>query len=242
MSKTSNIKVDIAKLEACIGYQFKDVESAKLIEALTHASIHKGNSDGVHYERMEFLGDRVLGLIIAQKLFAHFPDSKEGDLSLRLNALVKGVTCAEIAQEIGLQDYVRLGDDMKSVSSKRLLGVWADVLESLIASIYIDGGLEAATNFVSKFWDERLESTLVARRDSKTKLQEWAHANNHTTPKYILASRDGPDHDPQFIMEVQLSEKLKAQGNGSSKRAAEQDAAGNLLLELGVWQEKENLD
>ncbi len=223
----------IAKLEECIGYTFN--EHAGLIRALTHASAAKASGDISHYERLEFLGDRVLGLCVAELLFAEFPEAREGELSVRLNALVSGKACAEIADEIGLHDFIQAGADVKQLTSKRMRSVRADVTESLIAAIYLDGGINAAQQFVKRYWDERLIEAGGAIRDSKTALQEWAHIKSGVTPVYQVTKRSGPDHDPTFVVEVELEGAKNALGRGKSKRAAEQAAAQSVLLREAVW-------
>lgn len=223
----------IAKLEERIGYTFN--EHARLVRALTHASATKVSGDISHYERLEFLGDRVLGLCVAEILFAQFPDAREGELSVRLNALVSGKTCAEIADEIELHDFIQAGADVKQLTSKRMRSVRADVTESLIAAIYLDGGMEAASGFVQKYWKKRLLEDSGAIRDSKTALQEWAHTQSGDTPVYKILKRSGPDHDPTFVVEVEIQGTKNAQGKGKSKRAAEQAAAQAVLLREAVW-------
>ena len=223
----------IAKLEERIGYAFE--EHARLVRALTHASATKTTGDVAHYERLEFLGDRVLGLCVAELLFEQFPEAAEGELSVRLNALVSGRTCAEIADEIGLHDFIQAGTDMKQLTSKRMRSVRADVTESLIAAIYLDGGLEPAQQFVQKFWQKRLQEDGGAIRDSKTALQEWAHIQTGATPVYKVIKRSGPDHDPTFVVEVEVDGMKNGQGRGKSKRAAEQAAAQGVLLREAVW-------
>lgn len=225
-------------LEKRLGYCFTDYSN--LERALTHASVRKKAEDGFHYERLEFLGDRVLGLTVAEMLHRRFPSANEGELSLRLNALVKGNTLADISDELNLHEFIRTGGDLKEITGKRMRSVRADVLEALIASIYLDGGIGAATDFVHRFWGERLNDVGAARRDSKTELQEWAHANRLGTPRYREKERSGPDHDPLFTVVVEVTGKGEAQGNGRSKRMAEQAAARAFLLREGVWTEEGN--
>ena len=220
-------------LESRIGYQFS--EYSNLERALTHSSSRKDSGDIFHYERLEFLGDRVLGVCISDLLFKKFPDAREGELSRRLNTLVKGNTLAEISDELRLYEFIRTGGDLKHITGKRMRGVRADALEALIASIYLDGGLQAAQQFVVRFWKERLEAADAAKRDSKTELQEWAHANRQNTPRYLVISRSGPDHDPEFVVEVHIDSLSPEKGVGKSKRSAEQNAAGKLLVRQGVW-------
>ena len=224
-------------LEKRIGYAFNSFSD--LERALTHSSVRKKSEDNFHYERLEFLGDRVLGLCVAQLLYKLFPEAKEGELSLRLNSLVKGKTLAEISDDLMLHEYIRTGGDLKQVTSKRMQSVRADVLEALIASIYLDGGLSAAQQFIERFWEERVNDDASARRDSKTALQEWAHAKHIGTPRYQEKARTGPDHDPEFTVSVKLPEMLAAVGIGRSKRVAEQAAAKAMLLREGVWKEED---
>ena len=195
----------LAALEERIGHRFGN--HARLIVALTHSSaVRSARPDerASDYERQEFLGDRVLGLCVAQFLFETFPRADEGELSRRLNALVSGKTCARIADEIGLHEFIRAGADMRQLTSKRMRSVRADVVESLIASIYLDAGLPAADRFVRRFWADRLEDDAGAERDSKTALQEWAHVKGYEAPLYEVVERTGPDHDPTFRVEVRV--------------------------------------
>ena len=224
-------------LEKRLGYAFSEYEN--LERALTHASVRKKSDNNFHYQRLEFLGDRVLGLAVAELLFDKYPDSNEGELSLRLNALVKGRTLAEISDELGLHEFIRTGGDLKELTGKRMQSVRADVLEALIASIYLDGGLQAAVDFIKCFWKERLHMAEDAKRDSKTSLQEWAHSNRFGTPRYKEQKRTGPDHDPVFTVIVQVNGKEDASGTGRSKRAAEQSAAKSMLIREGIWNEDE---
>jgi len=223
---------DIALLEQALGHAFKTPNN--LIRALTHASAVA--KTGEHYERLEFLGDRVLGLCVAEMLYAAFPNASEGELSVRLNAKVSGSTCAEIADELGLHRFIHAGADVASLTGKRMRSVRADVVESLIAAIYLDGGLGAARAFVERMWQTRLHGVGAATQDSKTALQEWAHQATGATPHYRLVSRTGPDHAPTFVVAVELQGKDGEQGAGRSKREAEQVAAEAVLVREGVWE------
>lgn len=227
----------IQALEHRIGHTFKSHET--LIRALTHSSATTQSNDRSHYERLEFLGDRVLGLCVADRLCEMFPNAKEGELSVRLNALVSGETCTEIADEIGLADFISTGADARQINSKRMRSVRADVVESLIAAIYRDAGLKAVEAFVGRFWKDRFNRSEAAVQDSKTALQEWAHAEAGETPAYEIQSRTGPDHDPLFTVSVSIGTLEGAQGQGRSKRAAEQQAARNVLEREGVWPAQE---
>ncbi len=226
-------KKRFGNLERRLGYSFSNY--ANLERALTHASVRKRSDENFHYERLEFLGDRVLGLAVASIIHEEFPTANEGELSIRLNSLVKGKTLAGIADELGLHEFIRTGGDLKELRGKRMQSVRADVLEALIASIYLDGGLQEAMNFIRRFWDDRIFDTGGARRDSKTELQEWAHANRLGTPRYREEKRSGPDHDPEFTIIVNVTGRMACTGKGRSKRIAEQDAARNMLINEGVW-------
>ena len=222
----------VARVEERIGHKFADAE--RLERALTHSSIR--NPAGGNYERLEFLGDRVLGLCVAELLFDHFRDASEGELSVRLNQLVSAQTCSEVADELGLHEFIRTGADVKQLADKRMLNVRADVVESVIAAIYLDAGLEAARSFIHRQWKSRALADDAARRDAKTELQEWAHARYGVTPAYSVTDRSGPDHEPVFKVVVQVEGAKPASGQSRSKRAAEQAAATALLEREGVWQ------
>lgn len=233
MSRPKVLQPDeVARLEALIGYTFSDKE--RLDRALTHSSAL--SSRGSNYERMEFLGDRVLGLCVAEHLFTTFRDAKEGELSVRLNQLVSANTCASVADEMELYRFIRTGADVKKITGKRMLNVRADVVESLIGALYLDGGLDAARRFILKFWESRVQQRDGGRRDAKTELQEWAHAKFAVTPLYKVDERSGPDHDPRFTVTVEIPGVKPEQGVERSKRAAEQVAATRMLEREGVWQ------
>jgi ribonuclease-3 len=229
----------LSTLEQRLGYAFSDQEN--LERALTHASRRKRGAELFHYEQLEFLGDRVLGLAVADLLHRAFPQAREGELSLRFNAAVNAHALAEISDELGLHEFIRTGDDIKQVTARRMKNLRADVLEAVIAAIYLDGGLEAASDFVRRRWRSRLDSA-PARRDSKTELQEWAHSRKFEAPTYRVLSREGPDHDPRFTVSVTVGNLAESIGAGQSKRAAEQDAARGLLEREGVWSNSEGGD
>lgn len=178
----------------------------------------------------------MLGLCVAELLFEHFREASEGELSVRLNQLVSAQTCGEVADELGLHEFIRTGADVKQVADKRMLNVRADVVESIIAAIYLDAGLEAARAFIHKHWKARAFAEDAARRDAKTELQEWAHARYGVTPVYRVTDRSGPDHEPVFKVVVEIDGARPASGVSRSKRAAEQAAATALLEREGVWQ------
>ena len=226
----------LEELERRIGIEFRD--RARFERALTHASLRPTNDGERSYERLEFLGDRVLGLIIAERLFKKFPRADEGELSLRLNALVSADACAEIADQLGLYEFVRHGGDLKKLKNERTKSIRADLVESLIAAIYLDEGLDAVRRFVERTWGERLDEAVEARRDPKTALQEWAHRRGPEVPRYEIVERSGPDHDPLFTVRVAIPGVEPAEGSGRSKRLAEQEAATSVLVREKVWKDE----
>ncbi|MHC5306766.1 ribonuclease III [Bartonella sp. LJL80] len=225
----------IDRLEKLTGHRFKDEE--RLQRALTHASVQDAGQG--NYERLEFLGDRVLGLLISEMLCGFFPHATEGELSVRLNGLVNAETCADIALELGLPDIIYVGAEMKNLDGRRLANMHADVVEALIAVIYVEGGLEAVRPFIKRYWEDRARQSDAGRRDAKTELQEWAHTQNGAQPQYRVVKRRGPDHDPVFEVEVRISGFAPATGTGRSKRHAERAAAEKLLMREGVWEQAE---
>ena len=220
-------------LEDRIGYRFRD--SALLECALTHISALKGarNRAG-SYQRMEFLGDHVLGLVISDMLFRDFPKADEGELSRRLADLVRKETCAEIALTIELGASIRVGSSEANAGARRRPAILADVCEALIGAAYLDGGYAAAAELVERLWQVRMRAKTQPLRDPKTVLQEWAQARGLPTPAYREVARSGPDHDPEFRVAVQLPDFAPAEGLGRSKRAAEQAAAAAMLAREGV--------
>ncbi|MCB1445820.1 MAG: ribonuclease III [Rhizobiaceae bacterium] len=218
-------------LEGLIGYTFSDRD--RLARAVTHSSARIAKSG--NYERLEFLGDRVLGLCVAELLFTTFRNAGEGELSVRLNRLVSADSCAEVADALGLYRFVRTGADLKKITGERMKNVRADVVESLIAAIYLDGGLEAARAFILQNWTERATSAAPMRRDAKTELQEWAHQKFGFAPRYRVEDRSGPDHAPEFTVAVEIDGIASERGTERSKRAAEQVAAQKMLEREGVW-------
>ncbi|KQT88284.1 ribonuclease III [Aurantimonas sp. Leaf443] len=234
----ARLKADrsLEELERRLGLTFRD--RTRFERAMTHASL-RASGGASSYERLEFLGDRVLGLVVAEKLFEMFPKADEGDLSLRFNALVSADTCAEIADELALHEFIRHGGDLKRLKGERTRNIRADVVESLIAAIYLEGGLDAARGFVLKYWAGRLATAASARRDPKTALQEWAHTLGTATPRYEIVGREGPDHDPTFTVRVTIPEREAGEGRGRSRRLAEQEAATEVLRREKVWKDED---
>jgi len=220
-------------LEKTIGYRFSD--PVLLERALTHISALKGAQGRTgSYQRLEFLGDHVLGLAISEMLFESFPKADEGEMSRRLADLVRRETCADVARVVDLGASLRLGASEVKAGGRSRIAILADVCESLIGAIFLDGGYKAALAFVQRFWAERMRKPARPLRDPKTVLQEWAQARGLPTPSYREIERTGPHHDPEFRVAVSLPERAPAEGKGRSKRAAEQAAASELLLREGV--------
>jgi len=205
------------------------------MQALTHVSraAQSGGRESDN-ERLEFLGDRVLGLIVAQMLLERFPDAREGELAPRLNALVRKETLAEIARDIGLTPLLRLARGEAKGSLGAQPNVLADACEALIAALYLDGGFTAAQAFVRRVLEPRLSELRGVPRDAKTALQEWAQARGLPAPRYVVLQRDGPDHEPTFTVSVEIEGFAGVPGEGASKRAAEQAAAGGFLRRENV--------
>jgi ribonuclease-3 len=214
--------------EARIGYRFTD--AAMLESALTHISALKGarNRAG-SYQRLEFLGDHVLGLVISDMLYRAFPKADEGELSRRLADLVRKETCAEIARMIDLGAAIRVGSSEANAGARSRPAILADVCEAVIGAVYLDGGYKAAEGLVERLWEVRLRATAQPLRDPKTVLQEWAQGRGLPTPVYREIARSGPDHNPEFRVAVQLPAFAPAEGVARSKRAAEQAAAAAML-------------
>jgi ribonuclease-3 len=208
-----------------LGHTFKD--ESLLERALTHASANTARSN----ERLEFLGDRVLGLVIADRLHRMFPDDAEGALALKLNALVRREACAAAADAAGLSEYVILAASEAASGGRRKSAIIAGVCEAVIAALYLDGGYDVARAFIERYWQPAFANLGHDMRDAKTALQEWAQARRRA-PVYKLVGRKGPDHAPQFVVEVRIGEDEAAVGEGSSKREAEQAAASALLERL----------
>jgi ribonuclease-3 len=209
-------------VERTLGHQPRD--PALFLRALTHSS--RGEE---HYERLEFLGDRVLGLVIAQWLYELFPDEPEGKLSRRLNALVSGETCAEVARELGAGGQAILGKQARDDGAADSDNVLGDITEALIGALYLEAGLDEATRFVRAAWAEWVERQDRAPKHPKSALQEWAAANNRKAPVYQLTGRSGPHHAPRFVVEVEIRNVGTASAEGLSKQEAETAAALALL-------------
>jgi ribonuclease-3 len=206
-----------------------------LAQALTHPSA--GSPARPDNQRLEFLGDRVLGLVIAEALLEVYPEEAEGTLAPRLNALVQRDTLAEVAAGIGLGEALRLGRSESLGGGRRKKAILADAMEAVIAALYLDGGPEAARHFVLGLWQARIDAPDTAPVDAKSLLQQWAQARGQTPPDYAVIGREGPDHAPLFTIEARLISGETARGAAASKRQAEQAAAAALLAKLGTQED-----
>jgi ribonuclease-3 len=223
---------DRSALEERIGYHFAD--KTLLERALTHISAASGGARVNSYQRLEFLGDHVLGLVISDMLYRGFPRANEGELSRRLADLVRKETCADVARAIDIGPALSLGSSESSAGGRLRATILADACEALVGAVYLDGGYPAAESFVERFWKERMLKPLRPLRDPKTMLQEWAQARALPTPVYRELARTGPHHNPKFRVAVELPDRPPAEGTGTSKRAAEQAAAAEMLGAVGV--------
>jgi ribonuclease-3 len=222
-----------AALEARIGHSFADPNL--LMQAITHVSALKsGRKRGDSYQRLEFLGDHVLGLVVSDMLYHAFPNADEGELSKRLAELVRKESCADVAKSLGLLDDVKLGSVGPSADARLRKSVLGDICEAVIGAVFLDGGYAAAAEFVRRNWTERMHKPRRPLRDPKTVLQEWAQGKGLPTPVYREVERTGPHHDPQFRVAVDLPGLASAEGIGGSKRAAEKVAASVMIEREGV--------
>ena len=219
-----------------LDYRFQKPEL--LDEALTHVSAPRSN--GKSYQRLEFLGDRVLGLAISEILYKTFPGAPEGELSRRLAELVRRESCAEVAIDWDVGQFLKLGAGEAHSGERRNQTILADVCESIIGAVFLDGGYEPAKALVERSFSAMIAAPRRALRDPKSALQEWAQGRGLPPPTYTIAEQIGPDHAPKFRVMVKVKGKDTEFGHGTSKRIAEQAAARSLLLREGIWKEEEH--
>lgn len=222
------LSAELRAFQERLGHQFKQPEL--LSQAVTHASMSSANRDD--NQRMEFLGDRVLGLVMAEALLALDTRATEGQLAPRFNALVRKETCADVAREIDLGAVLRLGRSEMLSGGRRKQALLGDAIEAVIAAVYLDGGFEAAKRLILRLWGSRVHEVDDDARDAKTALQEWAQARGLQPPGYDEVQRKGPDHAPVFTIAARLSTGEAAQATAGSKRQAEQAAAKALLARM----------
>jgi len=211
-----------------LGHAFSD--PALLQEALTHGSVSAATRPD--NQRLEFLGDRVLGLVMAEALLDADAAASEGQLAPRFNALVRKETCADVATDLARGAVLRLGRSEMLSGGRRKKALLGDAMEAVIAAVYLDGGFEAARKVVLGSWGKRIQQVEADARDAKTSLQEWAQAKGQKPPRYVELSREGPDHAPVFVVEVVLDSGERGKGTAPSKRRAEQEAAKHVLERL----------
>jgi ribonuclease III len=222
-------------LTAKLGYQFQD--EALLKRALTHAGANSARSN----ERLEFLGDRVLALVVSETLYRRYPEEDEGALTRRVHTLVRWEACARVGEEIGLWDHLEL--TRSEAAGGRSRGpIIGSALEAVIAALYLDGGMAASRAFIERWWEAMFDDASADIRDAKTRLQEWAQARgkDSAAPVYGLKKQAGPDHAPRFVVQVQVTGFDPVTGEGGSKRQAEQDAATKLMAMVAPQNQPEN--
>lgn len=224
----------LSGLEERLGHRFASQEL--LLQAVTHSSaVAPTKRTAQSYQRLEFLGDRVLGLVVADLLNTRMPTANEGELSRALNALVRRETCAEVARDLGVGDFLKLGEAEARTGGAEKGAILADVTEALIGAIYLDAGFEAASVFVARTFGSRVDPSSSRRADAKTALQEWAQARGLEPPNYDEIDRSGPDHAPSFVIAVSVTGFETAHAEGPSKKLAEHQAAEAFLVRENIW-------
>ncbi|SLN74428.1 ribonuclease III [Ruegeria meonggei] len=223
------LSAEIKAFQKRLGYEFKDPEL--LVRALTHGSVSSATRPD--NQRLEFLGDRVLGLVMATALLEADKKASEGQLAPRFNALVRKEACADVARQIDLGEVLKLGRSEMLSGGRRKQALLGDAMEAVIAAIYRDTGFEAAGDVILALWGDRIHNVEADARDAKTALQEWAQARGQKPPSYVEVRRSGPDHAPVFTIAARLQDGTEAQATAGSKRQAEQAAAKALLERLG---------
>lgn len=221
----------LTRFASALGHRFADPDL--LAEALTHRSAAGGRFP-LGYERLEFLGDRVLGLVIAEALLARHPEDPEGAIARRFTGLVRREALAEVAAKIDLPRHLRLSDNEERGGGRNNPAIQADACEAVIGALYLDGGLSAARRFIARCWEPLMAGPGRGRRDPKTRLQEWLQGRGMALPKYRVIKKTGPAHEPLFTIEVGIEGGATASARARSKREAEQEAAAELLARLGA--------
>jgi ribonuclease III len=222
------LSADLRAFCGRLGYDFAKPDF--LVRSVTHSSMVSPHRDD--NQRLEFLGDRVLGLVMAEALLKADPNAAEGMLAPRFNALVRRETCADVARQIDLGAVLKLGRSEMKSGGRRKEALLADAMEAVIAAVYQDGGFEAARDVILHLWGKRVGNVADDARDAKTSLQEWAQARGEVPPLYVEVNRTGPDHQPIFTIEVRLASGPSEQATAGSKRHAEQAAAAALLKKV----------
>lgn len=224
---------DFSAFEEKIKYQFKD--KSLLVEALTHSSYANEIRNGLKCnERMEFLGDAVLSIVTAELLYSKFPDMPEGELSKLRSSLVCTAELSQFAKDISLGEYLLLGKGEQNTGGSERPSILENAFEALIAAVYLDGGMECAKAHIFRFLNAALENHQINFKDYKTQLQEIIQQNPDETLNYVIVGESGPDHDKRFDVEVHLNSNVIGRGTGKSKKQAEQEAAKEALLLMGI--------
>ena len=222
------LSADLQAFQKRIGHDFARPEL--LLRAITHSSVSsptRGDN-----QRLEFLGDRGLGLVMAEALFSKDRDASEGQLAPRFNALVRKETCADVARQVDLGAVLKLGRSEQLSGGRRKQALLGDAMEAVIAALYLDAGLDIAREIILRLWGERIDTAEARARDAKTALQEWAQGRGMAPPRYVETGRSGPDHAPVFTISARLDNGAEASASANSKRQAEQAAAADLLARL----------
>lgn len=222
------LSADLLAFSGRIGHVFRQPEL--LVRAVTHSSISSATRPD--NQRLEFLGDRILGLVMAEALLRADPKASEGQLAPRFNALVRKETCADVARDLGLGDVLKLGRSEMMSGGRRKEALLGDAMEAVIAAVYQDAGYDAARKMVLRLWGGRIKAVEADARDAKTSLQEWAQARGFPPPVYTELDREGPDHQPIFTVEVRLENGAFERARSGTKRASEQAAAKALLTRM----------
>lgn len=217
---------NFAKLEKIIGYQFKDRHW--LERALTHSS----TNDDYNYQRLEFLGDRVLGLVMASALFREFRGENEGGLAKRHTALVQGQTCTIIGKAHGIENFIILSESERGSGGHLNENIIADVVEALFGAVFVDGGYETAEKVILDLWGDSIRTLEKAPQDPKTELQEWVQARGLDLPIYEVVQKTGPDHAPKFVIRLTVNGEAPVEAEGSSRRQAEKKVARLMLKKI----------
>jgi len=222
------LAADLRDFQHRLGHAFARPDL--LVQALTHPSLN--SETRADNQRLEFLGDRVLNLVIAEALFETFPEADEGTLAPRYNVLVRKETCAEVARDLGLGEVIRMGrGEMLTGGRRRDTGL-GDTMEAVIAAVFLDAGLGAARKLVRRLWGARIATAEAEARDPKSALQEWTQARGLGLPTYALLRREGPDHAAAFTVEARIESGESARATAPAKRVAEREAARTLLARL----------
>ena len=229
-AKSADAVLRVDELAERLGHRFSRIDLLRL--AVTHTSVLGRTNDQESYERLEFLGDRVLSLVIAERLFAAFPEEREGELAHRHTALVRKEALAQVAANLNIGDFVILSGGEAGSGGRQNPTILADVCEAVIAAIYLDGGLDAAAKFINRNWLPMVQGAEQPPQDAKTALQEWAQGRGLPLPTYREVQREGPPHEPIFTLEVAVKGRRPSCDSASTKRGAEQAAAAKMLKKL----------